>query len=557
MQTIGRFVFTILVPSAACGLVGWTALSPFRPTGSGTAIVAKLDARIGSDLASAVEKVDRLFQVRWEREKIIPAESADALQVLRRLSLALVGTVPSLAEVREFEGDMAPDRLRRWTVRLLADRRFAEYFAERLAIAFAGDFEQSVPWFTHARLEAWLANQLAIGRPYDEMVRQMVSETGSPTSNRAANFITAEIVQGEHYANRLAARTARVFLGQRMDCAECHDHPFDNWKQADFQGLAAHFAQVRTRSIGIEDDPDRRYDVEDRVTLERRVIEPRVPFHDEWLGKQHSRRHQLAEWITHRENRMFWRAISNRVWGLLFGRPFVGPVDSIPDPGEIRDQSESGAPEPVQGIELLDVLAADLREHGGDLRRLVLTITSSRPFQLSSTHPALETAFDSDRLADAWAVFPLVPLRPEQLARALEQVESLRPLQYHQGVVTRIRREKWLRKFIEQYGSLGENELDEQTDSISRAIHRMHSRFTLEKSRASWTNAAGRIAATAPSDAVCLETCYLVCLTRRPIDAEREYFLVQLREAGAKNRQQVVEDLFWTLLNAPEFGWNH
>lgn len=557
MPQLRRLSLPVLVVLAVCGLVAWSALGPLARTGAGVGVVTGLDATLGRDLGAAVARVDRLFEDRWAGKHVAPAGAADELQVVRRLSLALVGTVPSLAEVREFEEDTGPDRLRRWTLRLMADRRFAEYFAERLAVAFAGNFEQDVPWFTHARLEAWLADQVAAGRPYDEMVRRMISETGPPTSNGAANFITAELAQGEGYANRLAARTARAFLGQRIDCAECHDHPFDDWTQADFQGLAAHFAQVRTRPVGIEDDPGRKHEVEVRKTLEKRVIEPRVPFHDEWRGEHAARRRQLADWLTHRENRRFLRAISNRVWGLLFGRPFVAPVDSIPDPAETHDPDDPDASGSADGTELLDVLAADLREHGCDLRRLVLVIASSRPFRLASTHPAGATAADLDRLRGEWAVFPLVQLRPEQLARSLEQAAALRPIPADASVFTRIRRELWMRKFLEQYGSLGENELDEHADSIPQAVQRMEGRFTREKSRAGWGTAAGRIAALAPGAASCLDACYLVCLTRHPSAAERDHFLPQLREAGATGRPRVVEDVFWTLFNSPEFGWNH
>lgn len=558
MRQFRHFYRPVLVVSAVCGLVGWTALARLASTGASNSAVKELDAKIGRDLGTAVENVDRLFQNRWADEEITPAEPADELQVLRRLSLALVGTVPSLAEVREFEADTRPDRLRRWTVRLIADQRFSEYFAERLAIAFAGEFEQKAPLFTHARFETWLADQLAAGRPYDEMVREMISQTGPPTTNGAANFVTAEIVQGEQYANRLAARTARAFLGQRIDCAECHDHPFDHWKQADFQGLAAHFAQVRTRSVGIEEDRNRQHEVEDRKTLEKQIIEPRVPFHDDWVGKHRSRREKLAAWVTHHENRRFLRAISNRVWGLLFGRPFISPVDSIPDPRDSHDAQDPDAENTSDPTELLDVLAADLREHGSDLRRLVLVIASSRPFRMSSAHPVLETGstVDCERLAGAWGVFPLTSLRPEQLARSFEQTASLHPLKADENVVTRVRREIFLRKFVSDYGSFGENELDEHTDSIPQTIHRMHSRFTRDASRAGWTNTVGRIAVTAPSAAACLETCYLVCLTRRSTDAERDHFLTQFRESRS-NRSRVVEDIFWTLMNSPEFGWNH
>src|SRR5207244_40426 len=125
-----RLSLPVLLLTAVCGLVGWTALGPQARTGAGNGVVAELDATLGDDLEAAVARVDRWFQDRWADEQVAPAGAADELQVIRRLSLALVGTVPSLAEIREFEEDTRPDRLRRWTLRLIADRRFAEYFAE-------------------------------------------------------------------------------------------------------------------------------------------------------------------------------------------------------------------------------------------------------------------------------------------------------------------------------------------------------------------------------------------------------------------------------------------
>ncbi len=559
MRRIQHYLLPILVVPAVCGVVGWGALGPLMSPGAGKSAIARLDSQIASDLESTTVKVDRIFQDRWERERIPPAVQADELKVLRRLTLALTGTVPSLQEIREFEADKSPERQRKWTEKLLADRRFAEYFGKRLAVAFAGDFEQKVPLFRHSRLEEWLAEQLAAGQPYDAMVRQMISATGTPTTNGAGNFITAEVAQGEQYANRLAARAARAFLGQRMDCAECHDHPFDDWKQADFEGIAAHFAQIRTGALGIEDSPDRQHEVEDRKTLEKRIVQPKVPFREEWLASAGSHREQLAEWIVHRENRRFWRAISNRVWGLMFGRPFVAPVDSIPDPMESIAANEQGPKRETDETELLDVLAADLREHDGDLRRLVLVIASSRPFQLSSSHPLLEngSAADYERLTTSWAVFPLVQLRPEQLAASLNQAATLRPLEAEADINTLIRRELWMRRFLTEYGTLGQDELSERTDSIPQTMHRMHSRFTRDKSRVGWTNASGRIAMLAQSDRACLESCYLVCLARRPTEVERDYFLPQLQTARSSNRSRVIEDIFWTLFNSPEFGWDH
>jgi hypothetical protein len=553
MQRLKHVTLPVIAAAAAAGLVAWTALGPLAQSAGNSDAAPTIESPLAGGLDPVVAEVNRLFEDRWAQPGLVPAVPADELQVLRRLSLALAGTIPSLEEVRAFEVDRRPDRLRRWTLRLLDDRRFGEHFAERLAVAFVGNRPQDPPWFGRYRFEAWLAEQLLAGRPYDEIVHEMIAADGPPTTRPAADFVTAEIVEGQTSANRLAARSVRAFLGQRIDCAECHDHPFDDWTQADFQGLAAYFAQVRTASTGIMDDRDRRHEVEDRETFDRRVVEARVPFHDEWLSDGDTRRRQLADWITHDQNRRFLRAIANRVWGLMFGRPFIAPVDSIPDP----PQSAAGAgSRDTDETELLDVLAADLRHHGGDLRRLVLVIASSRPFQIGSTHPELAAA-GGDALAREWAVFPLVQLRPEQLSRSLQQAASIRPLSPDENVIGRIRREIWVRKFVEEYGPLGENEFDERTATIPQTVHRMHGQATREKSRAQSSSAAGRIAAMAPDDLACLETCYLVCLARRPTREEQEHFLPQLRGAGRGDRPRVVEDIFWTLFNSPEFAWNH
>lgn len=552
MQSPRRTFLPLLVALAACGLVGFAAVSPLVDQQSSGVSVERLDARLSRHLDDAVSGVNHVFATTWAEQHLEPAAPADSLTVLRRLSLALVGTIPSLEEIRQFESDTSPDRLHQWTVRLLSDPRFNDYFAERLTVALVGEHTSQDPDFSRTRLEAWVSERLAAGAPYDELVRQLIAEDGPPTSHRAANFITAELVAGESSANRLAARSARTFLGQRIDCAECHDHPFDDWKQADFQGLAAWFAQVRQVPTGITDDADLQYEVEDRKTLGKYVVEPRVPFGAEWLGEHAERRRRFANWITHADNERFWRAIANRVWGLMFGRPFVSPVDALPDPS-FADSATQSAP----NTQLLDVLAADLREHGGDLRRLVLVIASSKPFLLASSYSTPVTDEELQPLLDTWAVFPLVQLRPEQFARSLLQAETLRPLPPEPNIVARVHRLKRLYQYLDQTGRLGETELDERTESISQTLRRMQGRFVRESSRANWSHAAGQIAVMSTDSTACLEACYLVCLGRRPTSKEQQHFLSEFEGRGLKAKARVVEDIFWTLFNSPEFGWNH
>ncbi len=145
--------------------------------------------------------------------------------MLRRLALALVGTVPSLEEIRQFEADSRPDRLVHWTERYLRDTRFADYVAERLARAYVGVDDGQFILFRRDRFKAWLSEQIRKNRPYDHIVHDMIATDGVWTDRPAVNFLSAAYANDAFDENKLAGRTARAFLGQRIDCAQCHDIP--------------------------------------------------------------------------------------------------------------------------------------------------------------------------------------------------------------------------------------------------------------------------------------------------------------------------------------------
>lgn len=505
----------------------------------------QLPSTLAGDLSMTVDRVNEWFDRRWTEAGLTPAEPADELHVLRRLSLALHGTIPSLEEIRAFERDSAPQRLERWTARMLADVRFADYFAERLARGFVGTEGGQVVVFRRDRFVDWLSEQLQENRPYNEIVRTMISSQGLWTGRPATNFITAAYANEDLNENKLAGRAVRAFLGQRIDCAQCHDHPFvPQWKQQHFEDLAAYFGQTEL-AIGVVDNPKLEYRIEDRETLEMRDVAPAVPFHPEWLPATGTRRERLAGWLTHPENRRFERAVANRVWGLMFGKPLIEPVDDLPDPGDPKQP------------DALDRLGADFREHGYDLRRLVHVIAASRPFRLASRHEA-EDAELVAQLEREWAIFPVVRLRPEQVIGSMLQAASIKTVDQNSHLFFRFLRFVRSNDFVEQYGDLGENELDERAGTIPQALLRMNGRLSRELSQTNPINASGRTAAMASTDELCLEVCFLVCCTRRPTATERAHFLPQLKDApNDSRRERVVEDIFWTLFNAPEFSWNH
>lgn len=496
---------------------------------------------------NVVEQVNRLFEERWNEAGVQPAVPADDLTLFRRLSLVLHGTAPSLEEIREFEADSLTDRISRWTERMLADRRFADYFARRFSRFLVGTDEGQFVVFRRDRFWAWLGEQIQKNRPYDELVREMMSERGLWTEKPAVNFVAAVVADGVIDRNKLAGRTVRAFLGQRIDCAQCHDHPFASWKQKQFEGIAACYGQINISGVGVEDNRKEAYTVQDRLTLQDREVEPEVPFHPEWMPAEGRSRERLAAWVTHPENRRFERAIVNRVWGLMFGKPWMQPVDDLPNP----EGSESD-PQDV-----LDILGADFRAHGCNLKRLISTIAATKVYRCSSQHPAYETGEMADVVEQTWAAFPLTRLRPEQVIGAMVQASSIKTVD--QNSHWTIRAVRFFREldFVKEYGDLGDDELTERAGTIPQALLRMNSNFAAEWTKSTLFSAAGRIAGIAPDDEMCLDLCFLVCLTRHPTPQERSVLLRQLEGTRGDARSQVVEDLFWTLFNGPEFCWGH
>lgn len=540
---IREFVVPVAVVSAVFTLVFRAARTelPTRPDQSLSIPAHELD-----EITDRVN--DRLRQT-WREMNLQAAPEADDLTVLRRLALALHGSIPSLEEIREFESDHAPNRLDRWTSRMLEDPRFSEYFAERLARSLVGTDEGVFFIYRRDQFVEWLAERLRRNRPYDEIVRQILADEGLWTGQPATNFIMAAYANDDLDENKLAGRTVRAFLGQRIDCAQCHDHPFDPaWKQSDFEGLAAFFGQTRLTIVGVEDKPavdgePLEYRVEDRKTLETRIVAPDVPFGRELLPDGGSRRERLAAWVTHPENRRFERALVNRMWALVFGLPYLSPVDDLPHPTDTAD--------------LLDLLGADFREHDYDLRRLIHMITRTAAFRRDSRHDT-DTSLEVARHKSSWAVFPLVRLRPEQVIGALFQASSVQTVDVNSHLLIRFQRFNQERDFLEDYGDLGDDELEERAGTIPQALLRMNGSIIADSIEAGLLKSAGSISGYAPDAHDCIEACYLTCLTRRPTPEETADLVPVLESATTeKERKQAVEDLFWALVNSPEFAWNH
>ena len=493
------------------------------------------------DLADVAGRVDEALGRRRHGAGPAPAARADDLAILRRLSLGLTGTIPSLEAIRRFEVRPADGRLAAWLDEALADNRASDYLAERLARAFVGTEGGPFLVYRRRRLVAWLSDQLRANRPYDAIVRDLIATEGVWTDHPATNFISVtldpdrEVVDPE----RLAARVARAFLGARIDCAQCHDHPFQPWTRADFRGLAAYFGQVRYSMAGITDGAGEFHAPTGRPDATGPAVAPRVPFLPELDAGpgSGSRRERLARWATSPRNGHFSRATANRAWALLFGRPLVEPVDDL-----------AAADDPPAA---LDVLADDFAAHGFDLRRLLRVIAATRAF-------ALDSAAADDAADAAWDAFPITRLRPEQLAGALTQAASAGTIGADSPLLSRLIAAGAIGDFVAAHGDRGADEFAPAgTSTIPQRLLLMNGDLVGKYVHEDFVNLSGRIAAFAPDDRGAVEAAYLAALTRRPTPAEAAHFASRLADARGNERRARVADLLWALLNSTEFSYNH
>jgi hypothetical protein len=497
-----------------------------------------------TELDQSVERVNAAFRQAWENELLTPAPPADSLLLARRLSLGLTGTVPSLEEIRHLETLPETEQMQWHLEHLLTDRRSSDYLAERLARMYVGVDDGPFLVYRRRRFVTWLSDQIQENRPYDQLARELIADRGLWTDSPAVNFVTVTLdsnEDGQPDPIRLAARTTRAFLGVRLDCVQCHDDFLNaRWEQQDFHHLAAFFAPTKQNFVvGIIDDDSKTYEYRLHEDIEPQKLTAKVPFNDEFFEEGGTRRQRLARWVTHKENRPFARTIVNRTWALMFGRPLIDPVDNIPLEG----------PYPPG----LEALADDLIAHDFNLRRLFRVIALSEPFARDSR--AAEGEPLTQAAEDAWAVFPLTRLRPEQVAGAVLQSASLETIDADSHLITKAVRFGQENEFVKRYGDTGEDEFVDRGGTIPQRLLMLNGNLVAERTKGDniMLSAAARIARLSSSKEKAVEIAYLTILSRQPTPHEQEHFVKRLEE----NKLRGVQDLTWTLMNSTEFSWNH
>ncbi|PQO41778.1 DUF1549 domain-containing protein [Blastopirellula marina] len=540
-----NLAFIALATMALASLANWLLLPP-QVQALDQPVVVRAD-----DFNLARQAIDRQFHDAWSQANLQPTHQADDLAVARRISLGLVGTIPSLEEIRLLEQRPEEDRLQWWVDYLLNDRRYGDYMAERLSRAYVGTENGPFLIFRKRRFVTWLSDQLMANRPYDELTRDLISETGLWTDHPAVNFVTATVDQDgtkEPDVARLAGRLTRAFLATRIDCVQCHDDNLGgDLKQSDFHELASFFREAQNSFVGITDKKGRPYAFRYLYADEEVTVPAQVPFNQDLLEESGGTlRQRLASWVTHRENKPFARAIVNRVWAVMTGRPLVEPVDDIPLEGSFEEGNLPAGMEP---------LVDDFIAHDFDLKRLIRLIASTEVFHLDSRSEHEITA-EHEKL---WASFPVSRLRPEQVIGSINQASSLHTLNAESHILTRLVTFGETNDFLKRYGDAGEDEFSLDAGTIPQRLLMMNGNLVKERTKDNFVrNAATKVSQLSPDDQTAIETAFLCVLTRRPTEQENKHFLAKLQNEDLKTRRtQDFEDIYWALMNCTEFAWNH
>lgn len=521
--------FGLMLLLTLCGATFATAEEPAAQAGA---------ARLTTD--ELARWIDERFAAVWLKERIEPPPVIDHATFLKRTSLDLAGAIPSVSEARDFLGYQGEFRRETLIDRMLNDPKRPEKYADRTAANLATLWRRTmVPGNSpEARmavaLEPWLKEQFAANVPYDELARKVVTATsngqamvvnprlGIANSGPAMFF---QAVGGKPETS--ASAVSRVFLGVRIGCAECHHHPFAEWKQKDFWGMAAFFGGIRNGGIG--DSPSA------TIRPENSTVEYSAKFlggDEPKIAKGKTPRETLADWMVAPSNSMFAATAVNRIWQHLLGRGMTDSVDDL----DKASRSER---------KILDELAKHFVDAKYDLRWLIAGICKSQLYQRECV-----VLDEADREPPP-GLRPIKTLSPEQVFNSLEQALAL-PVARADGSA----RFNGLREqLISRMNEAASNNPDEFKAGIPQALLLMNGRLTTEATDLDQSRTLrGVLDAPFLDTEGKLTTLYLATFSRPPRDEEKQFLLRHIRKHAEGDKQkQAYAEIFWGLLNSPEF----
>ena len=491
--------------------------------------------------------IDDLAYSRFQKLGLLPSDLCSDPEFIRRAFIDTIGLLPEPPEVRRFLADKSPDKRVKLIDRLLDDPRYADTWANRWGDLFRPNIAR-VGLKSAYTIDNWIRECFAANKPYDQMVREILTARGS-----THKVGPAVVYRTRREPATLTTLFSQAFLGVRMECARCHHHPNERWSQRDFYQFAAFFAETKRKGTGISPPISAGTEFiyhapggSVRHPVSNEVMEP-TPLAGAPLAMPAGidPRETLADWLLAPENPFFARAMANRVWGQFFGRGIVHPVD------DFRTTN------PPTNPELLDALAADFATNGFDLKSLMRRIMNSRLYQISSI-PNKTNAQDKG----SFSRFYRRRLSAENLHDILVQVcgvgsryDNLRPDARTAELWTTIMDSPMLESFGLPNPSRNCPVERDDRPSMVQALHLMNS----ETLQAKLVDKNGRAAKLAQAELLpgrIVDELYLSIYSRWP-SADEKAVAVEAFAAEGVKRQQAVEDIMWALINSAEFVFNH
>ncbi len=493
--------------------------------------------------------IDRFIFSKLRKFNIVPSELASDAEFLRRICLDLAGTLPPPERVREFLASTEPDKRNRLIETLLQSPEYVDYWGFLFSDLMRATFVTSNDAAMTKAYEDWVVNSIAANKPYDQMAREKIAATGFSAPARNLQYV------GEPLApEQIMAEHLRIFWGKRLDCAQCHNHPFEIWTQNQFWGLTAFYGgldELRGSKVFF-DQLDRDWGKPIRHPRTGEKVSPTfidgTPLS---ANEQFSPRARLAEQIIASPD--FAEAAVNRVWGYLFGRAIVSPVDDF------------RATNPPTHPELLEALAKDFRARGYDLKQLIRTIVQSGTYQLSGT--------PNDTNRDDQINYSRALPRPMEAAVLLDAISSAtgtdEHFRYHpmaggpDRVPARGTRAVQMNpdlcpsQFMDVYGRSMRKQapLGPPEPTLAQALHIWAGPTYTTKI----SETGGRLETLltgGASDAAIIDEFYLAALTRMPSHEEQSE-LLRFLAGRQERREQTLQGFVWALLCSGEFATNH
>ena len=486
--------------------------------------------------------IDTLVFNKQKKLRLLPSELCSDEVFLRRAFLDIAGVLPTRQESDRFLADPEAGKRDHLIRDLLNRKEFVEIWVMKFSelLRIRSDGNQRMSYKATLLYFNWLNEKLAGNVPMNQIVEELLSSSGGTFSSPASNFY-----QVEQDTLKLSENVAQVFMGMRLQCAQCHNHPFDRWTMDDYYSFAAFFSQVGRKNA---EDPRERIIFnsgggEVKHPIGGRNMPPKFLGADVPNLAGQDRRKVLAQWLASPKNPYFARNLVNIVWAHFLGRGIIEPVD------DVRISNPAANPE------LLDELARRFTDYNFDFKKLVADICNSRTYQLS-TQPNESNRLDSKNYAHA----QIRRIRAEVLLDIISQVTGTknkfqglplgaRAVQIADGNVNTY--------FLTTFGRAKRDTVCSceviMEPNLSQALHLLLGDTV--NSRVPEGGVVAALLKEGKTPAQVVEDLYVRCFSRKPASQEMADLAKSI--AAEENKQQALEDLFWALLNAKEFVFNH